>query len=168
MELRRLSDHLRTPQRRASHALNNTAANARLHRLQNRQSLKDVNPSVDPAFLWDMEGFGDATKDWIQDEWEHLGLFMDAMNDRQEVASNMNEMQERNARQTEVYEIKRAVVRSRKFLGPDLIMHGRVKRNGRKHTFTWNQYEFFIAKHWTSLEWSGFVKCVHEIIDASI
>ena len=80
MELRRLSDHLRTPSR-APHALKDTAANARLHRLQNRQSLKDVHPSVDPAFVWDMEGFGDATNDWVQDEWEHFGLFMDAMDD---------------------------------------------------------------------------------------
>ena len=77
----------------------------------------------------------------------------------------MNDMQEPNARQSEVYEMKRAVVRSRKFLGPDLIMHGRVKRNGRKQTFTWNQSEFCTAKHWTTVEWRDFVKCVHELID---
>ena len=34
-------------------------------------------------------------------------------------------------------------------------------------TFTWNQYEFFIAKHWTAVEWSDFGKCVHEIIDGN-
>ena len=44
-------------------------------------------------------------------------------------------------------------------------MHGRVKRNGRKQTFTWNKYEFFTAKHWTKVEWRDFEKCVHEIID---
>ena len=110
MELRRLSDHLKSPRRRASH---NTAANARLHRLQGRNSLKEDNYPEDPAFVWDMEEFSYATKDWTQDEWEHFGLFMDAMNNRQEAASDMNKMQETSARQTEVYEMKRAVVRSR-------------------------------------------------------
>ena len=86
MELRRLSDHLRSPRRRASH---NTAANARLHRLQLRNSLKEDNYPVDSAFVWDMEEFSHAKKDWIQDEWEHFGFFMDAMNDRQEAASDI-------------------------------------------------------------------------------
>ena len=65
----------------------------------------------------------------------------------------------------EVYEMKRAVVKSRNFLGPGLIMHGRVKLDGRKQTFTWNQYEFLTAKHRTKVEWRDFVEWVHSIID---
>ena len=61
--------------------------------------------------------------------------------------------------------MERAIVTSRHFLGPELIMLGRVKRNGRKQTFTWNQYEFCIAKRWTAHEWIKFVECVHEIAD---
>ena len=127
--------------------------------------MKEDNYPEDPDYVWDMEDFSYATKDWVRDEWEHFEFFMDAMNDRQEAASAMNDVQATSARQTEVYEMERAVVRSKNFLGPDLIMHGRVKRNGRKQTFTWNPYEFFIAKHWTADEWTDFVKCVHEIID---
>ena len=61
--------------------------------------------------------------------------------------------------------MERAIVASRHCLGPELIMLGRVKRNGAKQIFTWNQYEFFLAKHWTRHEWVKFVECVHEIAD---
>ena len=37
-------------------------------------------------------------RDWVQDEWEHFGLFMDAMNDRQVAMSDMNDMAHENHR----------------------------------------------------------------------
>ena len=61
--------------------------------------------------------------------------------------------------------MERAIVASRHLLGPELIMLGRVKRNGAKQTITWNRYEFLLAKHWTRHEWIKFVECVHEIAD---
>jgi hypothetical protein len=115
--------------------------------------------------VWDTEDFSYATTDWEQDEWEHFAFFMNAINDRHEATSAMNDMQETSARRAEVNEMERAIVTSRHFLGPKLIMLGRVKRNGRKQTFTWNQYEFYIAKLWTAHEWIDFVECVHEIAD---
>ena len=162
-ELRRLRDHLRTPSR-GSHGSKDTAANARLQNTC-RLLVKDLHSPVDPAFVWSKEGFGDATRDWVQDEWEQFGRFMDAMNDRRVAASDMDDIQKVVDRHREICDMKRAVVKSRKLLGPDLIMHGRVKRNGRKQTFTWTQDELLTAKHWTKVEWRDFVEWVHAIID---
>ena len=53
--------------------------------------MKEDNYPEDPDCVWDMEDFSYATKDWVQDEWEHFGFFMDAMNDRQKAASANDE-----------------------------------------------------------------------------
>ena len=157
-ELRHLQDHLNTPRPRTGPIV----PSPQLQRLRRR---KEEDYPEDADHVWDTEDFSYATTDWDQDEWEHFAFFMNAIKDRHEAASAMNDTQETSTARAEVNEMERAIVASRHFLGPELLMLGRVKRNGAKQTFTWNRYEFFLAKHWTTHEWIKFVECVHEIAD---
>ena len=157
-ELRHLQDHLNTPRPRTGPIV----PSPQLQRLRRR---KEEDYPEEADYVWDTKDFSCATTDWNQDECEHFAFFMNAIKDKHEATSGDMIPHFSSTTRAEVNEMERAIVASRHLLGPELIMLGRLKRNGAKQTITWNRYEFYLAKHWTRHEWIKFVECVHEIAD---
>jgi len=157
-ELRHLEDHLNTPRPRTRPL----GPSPQLQRLRRR---KEEEYPEEEDYVWNTKHFNNATTDWNQDEWDDFAYFMNAIKHKHEATTEDMIPHFAGTRRAEVDEMERAIVASRHLLGPELIMLGRLKRNGSKQTITWNRYEFYLAKHWSRPEWIKFVECVHEIAD---
>ena len=157
-ELRHLEDHLNTPRPRTRPL----GPSPQLQRLRRR---KEEEYPKEEDYEWNTKHFNNATADWNQDEWDDFAYFMNAIKHKHEATTEDMIPHFAGTRRAEVDEMERAIVASRHLLGPELIMLGRLKRNGSKQTITWNRYEFYLAKHWSRPEWIKFVECVHEIAD---
>ena len=62
--------------------------------LQRLRRRKEEDYPEEADYVWDTEDFSYATTDWNQDEWEHFAFFMNAIKDKHEATSAMNDMQE--------------------------------------------------------------------------